>query len=171
MKIFYEQVKDEGYAVDTAFEFIEDSDKFQVKSFNGRVDKSGDVYLLTGLLDLSFECPCDRCLEPVLINIKEDLKLVLSPVGEYPKMKNSDDEGLTDEEVGMYATPYDHFDLHELIREESVLAVPEKRLCRPDCKGICPDCGASLNTEKCSCVAKTDPRWQSLAKLKGKPSH
>lgn len=37
------------------------------------------------------------------------------------------------------------------IREELMLYYPEKILCREDCKGLCPRCGADLNKEKCKC--------------------
>ena len=167
MKIYYEQVKEEGLEVEDSFSFTEDTDTFNIKSFKGRVDEAGDAFVVTGKLDLNLNCPCDRCLEPVDINLHEDLVLTLSPLGEYPEMeKRPGEDGLSDEEAGMYVTPTDHFDLSELIREEAILLAPEKRLCKEDCKGICPDCGASLNTEKCTCGEKHDSRWDALKKLK-----
>ena len=60
----------------------------------------------------------------------------------------------------------DNFDIHELLREEALLLVPEKRLCRQDCKGICQGCGAALNYEKCTCKKAVDDRWAALDKLK-----
>ena len=166
MIIYYEQVKEEGYTIETSYSFTEDNDKFDITAFNGRVDKAGDAYVVTGKLDMLFACPCDRCLEPVNMDISEDLVLTLSPLGEYPSMASDGEEGLSDEEAGMYVTPKDHFDIHELLREEALLLVPEKRLCKDDCKGICQGCGASLNTEKCTCVKENDSRWAALDKLK-----
>lgn len=43
-------------------------------------------------------------------------------------------------------------DLGEEIRQEMIMANPAKILCSPDCKGICPKCGANLNKEQCKCV-------------------
>ncbi len=166
MIIYYEQVNEEGYKVDLSFSFTEDDDKFEIKSFSGRVEKAGDAYVISGKLDMHFSCPCDRCLEPVNMDFTEDLMITLSPLGEYPDMASSGEEGLTDEEAGMYVTPKDHFDISELLREEVLLLVPEKRLCRQDCKGICQGCGAALNSEKCTCVKETDSRWSALDKLK-----
>ena len=158
MIIYYEQVHDEGFIIDEAFSFAEGDDKFDIKSFSGRVDKAGDAYVVTGKLNLHFSCLCDRCLEPVNMDIEEDLILTLSPLGEYPPMEGDGEDGLSDEEAGMYVTPKDHFDIHELLREEALLLVPEKRLCKEDCKGICQGCGASTK--------QTDSRWAALDKLK-----
>ena len=121
MIIYYEQVHEEGYSIDTSFSFAEGDDKFDITSFSGRVDKAGDAYVVTGKLNLHFSCPCDRCLEPVKMDINEDLVLTLSPLGEYPPMNSDGEDGLSDEEAGMYVTPKDSFDIHELLREEALL--------------------------------------------------
>jgi len=46
------------------------------------------------------------------------------------------------------------------------LSIPMKLLCREDCQGICPGCGANLNQEACRCGEKPgDPRWEKLREL------
>jgi uncharacterized protein len=40
-------------------------------------------------------------------------------------------------------------------------------LCKPDCKGLCPRCGANRNRQPCTCVGD-DPRWEALANLRGR---
>jgi len=45
-------------------------------------------------------------------------------------------------------------DLGEEIRQEMILANPARVLCSKSCKGICPQCGANLNKEKCKCKNK-----------------
>ena len=58
-------------------------------------------------------------------------------------------------------------DIHDAL----MLAIPMKVLCREDCRGLCPHCGADLNIEECSCVkSQVDPRWSKLISLKGKVS-
>ena len=47
-------------------------------------------------------------------------------------------------------------------REEWLLAVPAFSLCREDCKGLCPRCGADLNERPCDCADTTDARWDAL---------
>jgi uncharacterized protein len=59
--------------------------------------------------------------------------------------------------------------LEDVLREQVLLAVPLKAICREDCKGLCPQCGKNLNLETCSCDnAITDPRWGALKDLRSK---
>jgi uncharacterized protein len=54
-------------------------------------------------------------------------------------------------------------DLGEPIREDVVLAAPPYVVCDPECKGLCPHCGADLNETTCDCgTAEPDPRWDAL---------
>ncbi|MEA4815138.1 MAG: DUF177 domain-containing protein [Oscillospiraceae bacterium] len=43
-------------------------------------------------------------------------------------------------------------------------------LCSPDCKGLCPRCGANLNLGPCGCKKETDSRWSALDSLFGSES-
>jgi uncharacterized protein len=67
----------------------------------------------------------------------------------------------------------DEVDLRPLLIEQIQLNVPMKPLCRPDCAGICPTCGANLNAGSCGCATEeVDPRWKALEALKErKQSH
>jgi uncharacterized protein len=56
-------------------------------------------------------------------------------------------------------------DLTPLIREEVILATPAAPLCRPDCKGLCPECGLDLNEKPHTHDAEPDERWSDLRKL------
>ena len=56
-------------------------------------------------------------------------------------------------------------DLSEVIRQYLLADQPLKSLCRPDCRGLCHQCGADRNTQICQCAAPTDPRWGALAGL------
>jgi uncharacterized protein len=56
-------------------------------------------------------------------------------------------------------------DLAFALREELILAVPPFVECRPDCKGLCPRCGANLNDGPCDCPPRSDPRWDALRGL------
>jgi uncharacterized protein len=58
-------------------------------------------------------------------------------------------------------------DLSEPVREEVVLAIDPYVVCDPECKGLCPRCGANLNVEVCGCsFDEPDPRWDALRALK-----
>ena len=52
--------------------------------------------------------------------------------------------------------PDGRIDLVALAREQLELAVPMKPICRPDCRGLCPTCGADRNSEPCACAAPPD---------------
>lgn len=57
-------------------------------------------------------------------------------------------------------------DLTEALREQIVLDLPMRSLCRPDCRGLCIECGKNLNEGSCDCVVEsTDPRLAELKEL------
>ena len=56
--------------------------------------------------------------------------------------------------------------LEDAVKEQVLLALPMKNICRPDCKGLCPECGQNWNLGKCSCRRPVDDlRWAPLEKL------
>ena len=69
-----------------------------------------------------------------------------------------------DEEL--YPIADDELDLGPLVRDAVVLELPMAPLCREDCAGLCPQCGADRNEGDCACVAPTDPRWANLDALR-----
>ncbi len=57
-------------------------------------------------------------------------------------------------------------DLEPDVREELILGLSEYPLCREDCRGLCPRCGADKNSESCDCqTTEPDPRWEALRSL------
>lgn len=98
---------------------------------------------------------CRRCLTEVLVPIAESRGLIFA----------DDDE--TPEGDGCYHIPErtQVLDLTHVLREEVALAVPRFLECRPDCKGLCPRCGANLNEGPCACPPPEDPRWDALRGL------
>ena len=61
-------------------------------------------------------------------------------------------------------------DLGDALREYFLIAEPLKPLCRPDCAGLCPACGANLNEGVCGCAPGVDERWGALAGFENKAS-
>jgi uncharacterized protein len=113
-----------------------------------------------------FETPCARCVEPVEHAQAASFDLLYRPIG-------VDAEGAeraistSETEIGYYNG--DGLVLEDVLREQVLLSLPEKTLCRADCKGLCPSCGQNLNTESCSCEsAEPDPRWSALSDLRSK---
>ena len=112
--------------------------KIEATFSKGRISVSGNV--TTGIIH-----PCDRCLEPVYLDINGKIEALYLPQSEKPKYVEKSVE-LTDLESTFYYSPNDEFiDLEERIVEAIIMEVPIKVLCSEDCKGLCPYCGINLN--------------------------
>jgi uncharacterized protein len=119
--------------------------------------QGGDEVLARGTIRARFDVPCARCLEPAVVTIDAAFATTFVPAGTEGGEAEDDPDILT--YVG------DEIDIGGLLREQIVLGIPISALCRPDCKGLCPQCGKDLNEGPCDCSAPTDPRWAALNKL------
>ena len=113
-----------------------------------------------------FQVPCARCVEPVEIPLESDFDLIFRPV-----VADSEptERSITppETEIGYYQK--DSLLLEDVLREQVLLSLPVRTLCKPDCKGLCPRCGQNRNSQECSCdVGPSDPRWEALAGLRGR---
>lgn len=72
----------------------------------------------------------------------------------------------SDDEVVAIPETATEYDVSGRVREAVVLDEPIQLLCRPDCRGLCPRCGADLNAAICGCEPASDPRWDALGKLR-----
>ncbi|MDD3225305.1 MAG: DUF177 domain-containing protein [Clostridium sp.] len=120
----------------------------------GKMDTtSNDMVSFDGCIKGEIELTCSRCLKKFAheLNIEFHEKLTNNP-------ENKDDE--------VIFIDNDNFDLTEIVENNVIVSLPIKRLCKPDCKGLCPTCGADLNHETCKCEdQKIDPRFEELKKL------
>ncbi|MBV6434357.1 MAG: hypothetical protein IANPNBLG_04609 [Bryobacteraceae bacterium] len=116
-----------------------------------------------GHLKVTMEAPCDRCLEPAALLIDSAFDLFYRPLETGPEASEVEiHDGET--EIGFYEK--DGLELEEVLREFVLLAMPMQKVCRPDCKGICPQCGQNRNEAACDCRAgRTDDRWAALKDL------
>ena len=114
----------------------------------------------------NFEVPCARCVDPVQHPISGDFDLIFRPLG--TETDSSERAISTSEtEIGYYQN--DSLALEDVLREQVLLSLPARTLCREDCKGICLHCGSNLNHEPCKCqAAPVDPRWSALSELRTK---
>jgi uncharacterized protein len=115
-----------------------------------RVDiyKAGDKYVLEGNMAGSVRIRCDRCLNAYDSEIKTGFKLFFAkPV----RSINNVEIELMEEDLETGIINGDEINLGDIFREQIYLSVPLKSLCREDCQGLCPMCGADLNTERCGC--------------------
>lgn len=101
-----------------------------------------------------YKCRCDRCgefAEKELAYRFEHI-LVAAPV-----------DGSSDDYI---EAPDYMLDTDALLRDDILLELPSKFLCKDSCKGLCPKCGKNLNVGRCDCPAKEiDPRLAVLSKL------
>jgi uncharacterized protein len=99
--------------------------------------------------------PCQRCLEDAVVDVPISAR-------EYHAASAASSEELR--------SPYvveDRLELSAWARDALALSLPEQILCRADCAGLCPVCGADLNREPHEHEEeRSDPRWAALAELK-----
>ena len=133
----------------------------------GSASRKGEEVRLRGRIKTEVELLCDRCLAPARSPLEVEFDTSFIPQeAEAAKAENVE---LLAEDLGLSAYDGEAVDLDELVREQILLAIPSRRLCREDCKGLCPKCGADLNAGHCACEqAEVDPRWAALAGLKDK---
>lgn len=101
-----------------------------------------------------YAAQCRRCLEP----IARDFTFETSEIYRPPSEVWEED----------YVIRTDHIDLAPLVRDAVILNLPVNPLCKEDCAGLCPRCGADRNADPCDCPTDAaDPRWSALKDLRG----
>ncbi len=129
----------------------------------GNVRRTSAEVSVSGHIDTRAQVECDRCLQPVELPVSADFDLEYITGRDYESSQVAE---LTDEQLSVAVFDGESIDVDEIVKEQILLAVPTRTLCREDCKGICPECGIDRNTGECSCVKKDiDPRWAALKNL------
>ena len=136
-----------------------------LEEHHGKHERIKDIRL-SGELSTALELPCARCLEPVVQEVTRKFDLLYRPLGA--------DAGREELSVTTAEAEISYYEgegvlLEDALREQVLLAVPVKAICREDCKGLCPHCGTNLNAEQCSCAEPMeDPRWSALKEIRSK---
>ena len=117
-----------------------------------RLESLTDGIVVVGSIDVPWHGACRRCLRPLAeVAVCDVDELYQSTV------TNSEAFEIVDNQL----------DLLPMVRELALLDAPEAPLCRPDCAGLCPVCGADLNETTCECVAPVvESQWAVLDQLK-----
>jgi uncharacterized protein len=134
---------------------------------------TGDGYALRLRFEAAVAGPCMRCLGPAApvfavdaleVSQRADSRLSRGPAARrgHAKPRLETDE---------LASPYVEegvLDLRAWARDALALAVPANLVCREDCAGMCPDCGANLNEVGTGHrhEREPDPRWAALSELR-----
>lgn len=110
--------------------------------------------LVRGDFKLVLEIPCDRCLKAV------EVPLQLSFEQEVVSPDSGSQEEVEDEQDFMLGC---ELDVEAFVNSEILINMPVKVLCKPDCKGICKQCGHNLNEGDCGCdTFVPDPRMAAI---------
>ncbi len=112
---------------------------------SGEVEEVGKNFVVRGQIDCTKTFTCDRCLTQATENQMHEFE----------------------EEFDRSQVVEDLIDITELLRDTLLAGQPMKNLCKADCKGLCPVCGANLNDGECECDKFiVDPRLETLKDLK-----
>ena len=115
---------------------------------------TGNGWALRLRFEAGLQGPCMRCLEPAALQFAVDSREVSIPGG-------------GDELQSPYVGAEDELDLEAWARDALALVLPAQLTCRPDCAGLCPQCGANLNEDPDHRHdAAPDQRWSKLSELK-----
>jgi len=129
----------------------------------GRIRRRNEEVELQGRLVAKVVVACGRCLKAVELPIEVDFTERFTAAVAW---KNEEQHELQSEDLDLAVFDGQAIELDDLVKEEILLAMPGHTLCREECKGLCPNCGADLNETSCECAAnQTDSRWEKLKDL------
>ncbi len=119
-----------------------------------RLEAVMEGVLVTGTATGALAGECGRCLDPLSGTLRVDLQELFAYPGREPEEGEDELPRLEGEQL----------DLEPVVRDAVVTALPFQPVCRPDCPGLCPECGARLADGEHSHEV-TDPRWAALRGL------
>jgi uncharacterized protein len=118
--------------------------------------------VVTGTVTSTWSGECRRCLRPVSAPLVASVREVFERA---PRVRDADT--VEADQAETYPFSGDTVDLVPLIRDALLLELPLAPLCRPDCAGLCPICGADRTEQPCDCVeAPSNPVWAVLDSLR-----
>ena len=119
----------------------------------GAIENSAGVFTLRGSIRALMHCRCDRCARE--FDRPVDIPLEVPLATELQDEENPD----------YFLLEGDELDLDDVLETGFILNTDSLFLCREDCKGLCPRCGADLNDGPCGCKPEKDPRLAVLEQL------
>ncbi len=169
MRLFIEQIREPQ---DIAFEFR--ADECDVPEgigaltapirIDARVEKIKHEVRITGRIATHIQMVCSRCLLSHLERLDEEFEVLYLPG--VAEKKHLEEVELEEEDLNISYYHGDSISLTDLVREQLLLMLPVKPLCKENCKGLCPSCGKDLNEGDCQCSLHAgDPRLAVLGKL------
>lgn len=124
---------------------------------------AGKEIRVRGHISGVLEASCDRCLDKIEIPVELDFDLPYRPMEEITQEEEVE-VGEDELKVGFFSG--DGVNLADVVREQVLLSVPMKVVCRSDCRGLCPVCGVNRNARECGCSAQhEDSPFDFLKKI------
>jgi uncharacterized protein len=121
-----------------------------------RLESVTEGVLVTGTVAAPLTGQCARCLDPVSDDLVVDVQELFAYADSTTDATTEQDE--------VYRIEGELLDVEPVVRDAVVLALPWTPLCRPDCAGLCPECGLRLDDLPADHSHETiDPRWAALA--------
>ena len=179
MDILIEQIKEDGLV----FKFEKSANTFPVLAemvASGECEfaapirtalralRIGDMVEINGDVETSVYLPCNRCLQSFETPLKSHFELTyMRRVADAIENSESQEIKLSSEEMGIVYFQGEKINLKDTIQEQVVMAFPLRVLCKKNCKGLCPKCGADLNEDPCDCDRRSSPgKFAVLKNLK-----
>lgn len=126
---------------------------------------TGNLLVVQGELRALLRSLCPRCLADVTTSTQVPVDDEFEVVETAITGRADDDTGMADPATAALWQERHILNLTELARQSIVLATPIEPLCREDCKGLCPVCGASRNDTECNCEPPKNSPFAALSGL------
>ncbi|MFV2143396.1 MULTISPECIES: YceD family protein [Isoptericola] len=123
-----------------------------------RLESVMEGVLVSGVVRGTAVGECVRCLDEV----RDEVTVRVQELFVYPERAQAADESGDDEAEDEPELTDDLADIEPVVRDSLVTALPFQPLCRPDCPGLCSQCGARLADDPEHHHDVVDPRWAAL---------
>jgi len=168
MKLLISEIPDEGIDVDLE-ETVESDIIISPIKARLKIIKIGSEVIVKGEVVADIKLQCSRCIAEFFNTLSVPVDVVYHPLDE---LKGDDRHEILSGELDMDFYSGDEMDLTTLMKEQILLNIPMKPLCKDSCRGICPICGKNLNEGDCSCLQEeNESRFDILKKIFDQDKH
>ncbi len=129
--------------------------------------ESNNIFVIRGKIFVTLNLECSRCLKIFQRDEEIPIFLVFKTEEYAPKGKKEKEVEIDEDNINTIFIDDTIVDIKKFLKNEILLQIPIKPLCRDDCEGLCPICGQNLNEGTCDChKEKTDERMKKLQQIK-----
>jgi uncharacterized protein len=137
-------------------------------TWSATAERAGAEIRIAGKLSAEMEQSCSRCLEPAQCRIEKTFDLFFRERDD-DLFDEDEDVELTEEDTRTAFFAGTQLAIGDVLREQVLLGLPMKALCKVDCRGLCPVCGTNRNQNTCSCAGEVfSPHMEKLLEIKRK---